>query len=150
MSREYQLLRSTAKPGHPFTQFGTGNFTTLHDMPNAEHINVRATVPTILWHSKHVWPCDWTLSAYVELSATADESAACADDANLLRATGSAGRDCASIASLVPSGTVRLRLQVRDKLLEFHRRYYSANTMKLTERALVCSLCCGRALRSFP
>jgi hypothetical protein len=29
---------------------------------------------------------------------------------------------------------VRLRLQVRDKLLEFHRRYYSANTMKLTER----------------
>jgi secreted Zn-dependent insulinase-like peptidase len=60
MSREYQLLRSTAKPGHPFTQFGTGNFTTLHDMPNADHINVRATVPTILWHSKHVWPCDWT------------------------------------------------------------------------------------------
>ena len=36
--------------------------------------------------------------------------------------------------ALCRQATVRLRLQVRDKLLEFHRRYYSANTMKLTER----------------
>ena len=100
-------------------------------MPNADHINVRANYFMALMPGR-------LDTAYVELSATADESTACADNANLLRATGSAGLDCASRA-LRRQATVRLRLlQVRDKLLEFHNRYYSANTMKLTERLFVC------------
>ena len=39
--REYQLLRSTAKDGHPLQRFGTGNYKTLHDMPLEAGTNIR-------------------------------------------------------------------------------------------------------------
>ena len=39
--REFQLLRSTAKAGHPLQRFGTGSYKTLHDMPMAAGTNIR-------------------------------------------------------------------------------------------------------------
>jgi insulysin len=39
--REFQLLRSTAKDGHPLQRFGTGNYKTLHDMPQQSGTNIR-------------------------------------------------------------------------------------------------------------
>ena len=39
--REFQLLRSTAKDGHPLQRFGTGNYKTLHDMPLEAGTNIR-------------------------------------------------------------------------------------------------------------
>ncbi len=36
-----QLLRSTAKDGHPLQRFETGNYKTLHDMPQHAGSNIR-------------------------------------------------------------------------------------------------------------
>ena len=39
--REFQLLKSTTKEGHPLQRFGTGNYKTLHDMPIEAGTNIR-------------------------------------------------------------------------------------------------------------
>jgi insulysin len=41
-AREYQLLRSTASPLHPFSKFGSGNLKTLHELPLAKGIDLHA------------------------------------------------------------------------------------------------------------
>jgi insulysin len=39
--RHYQLFKSLAKPGHPFSRFSTGNLKTLGETPAADGLNIR-------------------------------------------------------------------------------------------------------------
>lgn len=36
-----QLVKSISNPNHPFHKFGTGNITTLHDLPEQKNLHVR-------------------------------------------------------------------------------------------------------------
>ena len=38
--RERQLMRTTGAPGHPFSMFGTGNYETLHVMPEESGVSI--------------------------------------------------------------------------------------------------------------
>jgi insulysin len=50
-SREYQLTRTTGTPGHPWSMFGTGNYETLHDIP--EQTGVSITQHLHAFHKQH-------------------------------------------------------------------------------------------------
>jgi insulysin len=50
-SREYQLSRTTGTPGHPWSMFGTGNYETLHDLP--EQMGVSITQHLHAFHKLH-------------------------------------------------------------------------------------------------
>ena len=41
MWREFQLFKSLAAPGHPFTSFSTGNLDTLKNTPEKVNLNIR-------------------------------------------------------------------------------------------------------------
>ena len=49
--RQYQLLKSLAKPDHPFSKFSTGNLETLSVMPESKGVNIRDLV--IDFYSKY-------------------------------------------------------------------------------------------------
>jgi insulysin len=50
-SREYQLTRTTGTPGHPWSMFGTGNYETLHDMPESSGVSI--TEHLHAFHKRH-------------------------------------------------------------------------------------------------
>jgi insulysin len=49
--REYQLTRSTGTPGHPWSMFGTGNYETLHDLPQQSGVSI--TEHLLAFHRLH-------------------------------------------------------------------------------------------------
>jgi len=54
--RLHQLEQSTSKSGHPYTKFGTGNKTTLDEIPKSKGINVRDQLLKFhsTWYSANV------------------------------------------------------------------------------------------------
>ena len=51
MWRQYQLLKSLAKPNHPFSKFSTGNLDTLKTTPEKNNLNIRDLV--IQFHEQY-------------------------------------------------------------------------------------------------